>query len=96
MSNNKNQKGTDRDVKPTRGQESNENWDDTGKEEGTDTNAGKRGTNPRTIDEETNTSGVASSQKSKQDNVGPLDADFNALPSEKRRERNSGSSGITE
>ena len=43
----------------------------------------ERGGNARTIDEETNTSGVASSQTSRPDNVGPLDADFGPLPSEK-------------
>lgn len=35
-----NQKDTDRDFKPTRGQESNENWDDTNEQSGSDKKTG--------------------------------------------------------
>jgi len=80
-------KDTDRDVRPTTGQESNENWDDTGeKEPDTKVSGGKE--SARRIDEETNTSGYGSAQRSAADNVGPLDSDFGELPSEKRAGRN--------
>jgi hypothetical protein len=80
-------KGTDRDVKPTRGQESNENWD---KNNDQDTSAERpnSGSDARRIDEETNTSGAGSSQRSKAENVAPLDSDLEQLPSEKRIDRN--------
>lgn len=82
-------KGTDRDVKPTRGQESNENWDDADADRN-DTKSGERG-NARNIDEQTNTSGAGSSQRNQGDNatgnVGPLDADLEQLPSQKRMDR---------
>jgi hypothetical protein len=89
---NQNKKDTDRDVKPTRGQESNENWDDPNEQPASDTNADK-GSNPRRVDEETNTTGVGSSQRSKQDNVGPLDPDLEQLPSEKRMDRGTNLTG---
>jgi hypothetical protein len=89
---NKDSKDTDRDVKPTRGQESNENWDDTGEKE-PDTNVSDTGENSRRINEETNTSGYGSSQKAERGNVGPLDADFDKLPSEKRAGRNNSATG---
>lgn len=85
-------KDTDRDVKPTRGQESNENWDDTGEKE-PDTNAGESKVRK---DEETNTTGYGSSQKTQHgrvENPGPLDADFDELPSQKWSDRHSGSAG---
>jgi hypothetical protein len=88
-------KGTDRDVRPTRGQESNENWDDMNSDRN-DTNAGT-GSDARIIDEQTNTSGAGSSQRNHGDNaagnVGPLDADLEQLPSEKRRDRGSNLTG---
>jgi hypothetical protein len=91
--NNKNiSKDTDRDVRPTRGQESNENWDDTG-ESMPDTNVSHEGESARRVDDETNTTGFGSSQKSERGNVGPLDADFGQLPSEKRRERGNSATG---
>ena len=93
MSDNKNNKDTDRDVRPARGQESNENWDDSSEQPGTDTNAGNKGTNPRRMDEETNTTGMGSSQRNKKDNVAPLDPDFEELPSEKRKDRGNNQTG---
>jgi hypothetical protein len=77
-------KDTDRDVKPTRGQESNENWDDANNDR--DTSKGSR-SNAISMDEETNTTGAGSSQRNKQENVGPLDSDLSELPSEKRADR---------
>ena len=78
-----NQKGTDRDVRPQKGQQSNENWDRN--------NDNRSGTNSeksaREIDDEINTTGVGSSQRSRQDNVGPLESDLEQLPSEKRKDR---------
>jgi hypothetical protein len=89
-------KGTDRDVRPARGQESNVNWDETN-DPAPETNASSGGEeNSRRVDEETNTTGFGSSQKSDRSNVGnvgPLDADLEQLPSEKRRERGSNSTG---
>lgn len=85
-------KDTDRDVKPAQGQQSNENWDD---ETGTvsDSNVSNSGVNSRTIDEQTNTSGYGSSQRAEHGNVGPLDADFGTLPSQKRASRNNSATG---
>ncbi|MBA4166270.1 MAG: hypothetical protein H0X41_01755 [Chitinophagaceae bacterium] len=90
--NNNNGKDTDRDVKPARGQESNENWDDTGEKE-QDTNVSHPGESSRRINEQTDTSGYGSSQKAERGNVGPLDADFGELPSEKRAGRNNSATG---
>jgi hypothetical protein len=88
-------KGTDRDFRPTRGQESNENWDDSNTDR-EDTNASDS-SDARIIDEQTNTSGAGSSQRSNPDNaagnVGPLDADLEQLPSQKRRDRGSNLTG---
>ena len=81
----------DRDVKPTRGQESNENWDDTNEQQ-QDANA-SAGESARRINDETNTSGYGSAQKAERGNVGPLDADFGQLPSEKRASRNNSATG---
>jgi hypothetical protein len=78
-------KGTDPDVKPSRGQESNENWDRQGEDSSSET---RSSATSRRIDEETNTSGAGSAQKASRDNVGPLDADLEQLPSEKRIDRN--------
>jgi hypothetical protein len=79
-----NKKGTDRDVRPQKGQQSNENWD-----ENNDSRTGDAGqrNSARQVDDETNTTGVGSSQRNKQDNVGPLESDLEQLPSEKRRDR---------
>jgi hypothetical protein len=79
-----NKKGTDRDVRPQKGQQSNENWD-----ENNDSRTGTPGqrNSARQVDDETNTTGVGSSQRNKQDNVGPLESDLEQLPSEKRRDR---------
>ena len=80
-----NQRGTDRDVRPQQGQQSNENWDANNDSRSTGTSSGKG--NARQTDDETNTTGVGSSQRNKTDNVGPLDSDLEQLPSEKRRDR---------
>ena len=80
------QRGTDRDVRPQQGQQSNENWDQNNDSRTSGTNSGK-GNGARQIDEETNTTGVGSSQRNKEDNVGPLESDLEQLPSEKRRDR---------
>ena len=81
-----NQKGTDRDVRPQQGQKSIENWDQNNDQQSSGTNSG-RGSDARRIDEETNTSGVGSSQRNKEDNIGPLQSDLEQLPSEKRKDR---------
>ena len=81
-----NQRGTDRDVRPQQGQQSNENWDENNDKRSSGTSSGK-GTSARQIDDETNTTGVGSSQRNKQDNVGPLESDLEQLPSEKRKDR---------
>lgn len=81
----------DRDFRPDEGQQSNENWDDN-KESQPDTNVA-HGEGSRRIDEQTNTSGYGSSQRAERDNVGPLDADFGSLPSEKRAGTNNSATG---
>ena len=81
-----NQKGTDRDVRPQQGQQSNENWDENNDSRSSGTSSNKEN-RARQIDDETNTTGVGSSQRNKQDNVGPLESDLEQLPSEKRRDR---------
>ena len=78
-----NQKGTDRDVRPQKGQHSNENWDANNDKRSGDSRSG----NARQIDDETNTTGAGSAQRNKEDNVGPLESDLEQLPSEKRRDR---------
>src|SRR5687768_2410893 len=80
-----NQKGTDRDVRPQKGQQSNENWDDSN-DQRTETNSG-RGNDARRTNDDTNTTGVGSSIRDKDENVGPLESDLEQLPSEKRRDR---------
>lgn len=84
-----NKKGTDRDVRPQKGQESNENWDDNNDKRSAGTKAGKG----NRMDEEINTSGSGSSQRSQEDNVGPLDSDLEQLPSEKQRDRGNNLTG---
>ena len=87
-----NQRGTDRDVRPQQGQQSNENWDDNNDSRSSGTSSGK-GNNARQTDDETNTTGVGSSQRNKTDNVGPLESDLEQLPSEKRRDRGGNRTG---
>ena len=87
-----NQRGTDRDVRPQKGQQSNENWDDNNDSRSSGTSSGK-GNSARQIDDEINTTGVGSSQRNKQDNVGPLQSDLEQLPSEKRRDRGGNMTG---
>lgn len=87
----KSNKDTNPDVKPTRGQESNENWDETNEKD-----PGTAGENKMRTDEETNTTGYGSAQRSdpsRVEHTGPLDADFDELPSHKWSDRHSGSSG---
>ena len=92
MADKQNKKGTDRDVKPTRGQESNENWDDQNKDQSGSTK-GDEEMNVNRVDEETNTTGIGSAQRNKPVNVAPLDPDLEQLPSEKRRERGGNQTG---
>ena len=81
----------DRDFQPEEGQQSNQNWDDQNDQSTSKENR----KNAEDIDRQTNTSGAGSSQRAKQDNVGPLQSDLNELPSEKRRDRQSNTgSGI--
>ena len=87
-----NQKGTDRDVRPQQGQQSNENWDQNNDQQTSGTSSG-RGSDARRTDEETNTTGVGSSQRNKEDNIGPLQSDLEQLPSEKRRDRGGNQTG---
>ena len=86
-----NKKGTDRDVRPQEGQKSNENWDQNNDQRSSDTSSGR--SDARNIDEQTNTTGAGSSQRNKQDNVGPLESDLEKLPSEKRRDRGENQTG---
>lgn len=75
----------DRDFKPEEGQQGNQNWDD----------QNDKINQPGTEEEKTSsaeakdrsTLGAGSSQRSREDNVGPLDADLSQLPSEKRMDR---------
>ncbi|HUQ66451.1 MAG TPA: hypothetical protein VM101_09865 [Flavitalea sp.] len=83
--NNINEKGTDRDVRPQQGQQSNENWDENNDNAFQNPNSAKG--NAVKTDQETNTTGAGSGQRNKQDNVGPLQSDLEQLPSEKRRDR---------
>lgn len=95
--NNEKNKNTDKDYRPSEGQQSNERWDDinlnsgNSQDEKTADNTKKKGMDARELDEQTNTSGYGSSQRTGLDNaagsVGPLDSDLNELPSEKRRNR---------
>lgn len=89
----KKNKDTDRDFKPSKGQESNENWDDANQgQENTSDDTNQKASATR-MDEDQNTSGYGSSQRGSKENVGPLDADFEQLPSEKRRDRGSNLTG---
>jgi hypothetical protein len=81
-----NQRGTDRDVRPQQGQQSNENWDANNDRRSSGTTSDKENS-ARQIDDKTNTTGIGSSQRNKRDNVGPLESDLEQLPSEKRRDR---------
>ena len=74
----------DRDFQPEEGQQSNQNWD----EQNDQSNSNEIRPNAESIDRQTNTSGAGSSQRSREDNVGPLQSDLEQLPSEKRRDRN--------
>jgi hypothetical protein len=85
-----------RDFKPERGQESNQNWDDSNM----DSNVQKQNTSEeneemdsRSLDDQTNTTGYGSAQRSSRENVGPLDSDLNELPSQKRADRGSNLTG---
>ena len=64
--------------KPEKGQESNENWDDQPQKSSEDTQATSQSI------EDQHSSTAASSQRNKRENVGPMDAEFEPLPSEKR------------
>ncbi len=83
--NNISNKDTNRDVRPQRGQQSNENWDAANDRRSDETNSERSST--RQKDKETNTAGVGSGQRNKEDNVGPLESDLEQLPNEKRRDR---------
>lgn len=95
MSDKNNNNEMDRDVRPTRGQESNENWDE--RNDNSDETKASDHKDARIIDEQTNTSGAGSSQRNHGDNaagsVGPLDSDLAQLPSQKRRDRGSNLTG---
>jgi len=79
-------KDTNRDVRPQKGQQSNENWDANNDRRSDVSNPG-RGNRARQNDDETNTTGAGSSQRNKEENVGPIESDLEQLPSEKRKER---------
>ena len=72
----------DRDFQPEEGQQSNQNWDD----QNDQSRSNEKGKGAENIDRQTNTSGAGSSQRNKEDNVGPLQSDLEQLPSEKRRD----------
>lgn len=82
-------KGTDRDVRPQRGQQSNENWDDPNQQSADNTSGSSNARN----DEETNTTGVGSTQRNREDNIGSLESDLEQLPSEKRTDRGNNQTG---
>ena len=79
-------KDTNRDVRPQKGQQSNENWDANNDRRSDVSNPG-RGNRARQKDDETNTTGAGSTQRNKEENVGPLESDLEQLPSEKRKDR---------
>jgi hypothetical protein len=81
-----------KDYRPSTGQKSNENWDDQN-DQRQQQEQPRQNTSAERMDEETNTSGYGSSQRSEEDNVAPLDSDLDELPSDKRRERNSNQTG---
>ena len=86
------------------GQESNQNWDDQNDQPA----SGSREPNPERFEDKNlgqgggsafnerhqSTSGAGSGQRNERDNVGPLDADLNDLPSEKRSGSNQTGSGL--
>lgn len=92
-------KPTDKDMNPKEGPQANERFEDANlnsapseQENTSGTEDEKQKPGARRMDEERNTSGYGSSQRTSPDiasgNVGPLDADLNELPSQKRRRRN--------
>lgn len=80
-----------RDYRPEEGQQSNQNWDDNNDQntnrEQSFQNTDNKG-NARVIDDQLNSSGIGSSQRRDDGNVGPLDSDLEDLPSHKRIDRN--------
>lgn len=82
-----------RDYQPEEGQQTNENWDDaqtqSNQEERNNSSneTNKKGTS-RSVADQTSSTGAGSSQRRDDGNVGPLDADLESLPSEKRIDRN--------
>ena len=90
----KNEKKTDKDFRPGRGQQSNENWDDENNQFKDNPRQNEESSDKRVTDESGKGSGYGSSQRSKKDeSVGPLDADFEELPSQKRSDRGSNLTG---
>jgi hypothetical protein len=83
----------DRDYRPEQGQESNQNWDDMNDDRQQKEQPGTEQTSTRTTNEELSSSGAGSSQRDKDDNVGPLQSDLNDLTSEKRMDRGSNLTG---
>ena len=75
----------DRDFRPEKGQEGNQNWDDKNQDKSSQNEPG--GTSSRRTDEDTTSSGIGSKQRTKEDNVGPLQSDLEQKPSEKRIDR---------
>ncbi len=76
------------------GQEGNQNWDDQNDQK----RSGNQEPNPERMkkggsafNEEGTATGAGSSQGNKRDNVGPLDADLDDLPSESRDRKDMGS-----
>lgn len=82
-----NQKGTDRDVKPQKGQQSNENWDDKNADKRSSGTTSGRGSDAPRQEDEINTTGVGSSQRSDDQNNAPLESDLEQQPTEKRKDR---------
>ena len=82
---------TDRDFTPTEGENNNEDLnamnDQNNQDQDQESNKNQK--SARRIDDATNTSGYGSSQRTREDNVGPLQSDLAQLPSQKRRDRGS-------
>ena len=68
-------------------QGSNPDPSNTGKEKNKK-NKGRKGSSDMATRDNTSTSGYGSSQRSDDENVGPLDADLNELPSKRRNSGN--------
>ena len=86
-----------RDFKPEEGQQSNQNWDDENDKssERTHEPTPERFSGGSAFNERhESTAGYGSSQQSEKDNAGPLDADLNDLPSEKRFGNNQSGPGL--